>query len=470
MVGIPQALSIYTYLPLWRRFFNRLGFRILLSGGTTQAVRDLGSRMSGAEFCFPAKGFLGHVASLASKEGVDFVFLPEMKNEVPSEHVTTSTFCPYVQASPSYARAALALNAMDSVRLLSPIVDLRLEDRTLMKRLASQLGPALDRSPRQIEDAWRDAYAVQREFEQRLRDEGATAIEEARAGGEKLLVIVGRSYNIYDSGLNLDLPEKLAEQGRTVLPIDFLTLDLARLGERYKNTYWGYGQKILAALEDVARNDLLDAVYFTNFSCGPDSFLLTYASEIMGSKPYLALELDEHGSDTGYMTRIEAFFDVLRRPRKSNPPRRPFVAPSDGDQRPPPLDPGHAPVRHRACRGRDARRRVRRAGAAAGNRADLRARPLRHARLGVPADGPHHRQPAGGHAIVARRPEACLLHGLGAGPLPLRPVRHAPPADSRPRGLSPTCPSWRRRATWVTPASTNPSGARSSRRCSWATS
>ncbi len=50
-----------------------------------------------------------------------------MKNEVPNEHVTTSTFCPYVQASPSYARAALALNAMDSVRLLSPIIDLRLE-------------------------------------------------------------------------------------------------------------------------------------------------------------------------------------------------------------------------------------------------------------------------------------------------------------------------------------------------------
>jgi predicted CoA-substrate-specific enzyme activase len=327
VVGIPQALSIYTYLPLWRRFFNRLGYRILLSGGTTQQIRDLGGRMSGAEFCFPAKGFLGHVALLAAKDGVDFVFLPEMKNEVPNEHVTTSTFCPYVQASPSYARAALALNAMESVRLLSPIVDLRLEARTLLKRLASQLGPSLDRSPRQIEEAWHDAYEVQREFEQRLRDEGAAAIEDARASGEKLLVIVGRSYNIYDSGLNLDLPDKLAEQGRTVLPIDFLTLDLARLGQRYKNTYWGYGQKILAALEDIAHNDLLDAVYFTNFSCGPDSFLLTYASEIMGNKPYLALELDEHGSDTGYMTRIEAYFDVLRRPRKSNPVRRPFVAP-----------------------------------------------------------------------------------------------------------------------------------------------
>jgi predicted nucleotide-binding protein (sugar kinase/HSP70/actin superfamily) len=258
---------------------------------------------------------------------VDFVFLPEMKNEVPNAHVTTSTFCPYVQASPSYARAALALNAMESARLLSPIIDLRLEERVLLKRLGRDFAQALDRTPRQIEEAWRDAYEVQREFEQRLRDEGARVMEETRAAGERLLVIVGRPYNIYDSGLNLDLPEKLAEQGRTVLPIDFLTPDLSRLGERYRNTYWGYGQRILAALDEVAGNDMLDAVYFTNFSCGPDSFLLTYASEIMGSKPYLALELDEHGSDTGYMTRIEAFFDVLRRPRKTAPARRPFVAP-----------------------------------------------------------------------------------------------------------------------------------------------
>ena len=327
VIGIPQALSIYSYLPLWRRFFNRLGYRVLLSGATTQDIRDLGGRMSGAEFCFPAKGFLGHVASLATKEGVDFIFLPEMKNEVPNEHVTASTFCPYVQASPAYARAALALNAMDGARILSPIVDLRLDERARLRRLVSELGPALDRPARRIEEAWHEAYAVQREFEQRLRDEGAKAVAEARAAGEKLLVIVGRPYNIYDSGLNLDLPEKLAEQGRTVVPIDFLTPDLSRLGERYRNIYWGYGQKILAALDEVAGSDLLDAVYFTNFSCGPDSFLLTYASEIMGHKPFLALELDEHGSDTGYMTRIEAFFDVLRRPRRSLPMRPPLPPP-----------------------------------------------------------------------------------------------------------------------------------------------
>jgi predicted nucleotide-binding protein (sugar kinase/HSP70/actin superfamily) len=62
----------------------------------------------------------------------------------------------------------------------------------------------------------------------------------------------------------------------------------------------------------VRRRDDLFAVYITSFNCGPDSFLLSYAEEIMGDKPMLALELDEHGADAGYITRIEAFLDVTR--------------------------------------------------------------------------------------------------------------------------------------------------------------
>lgn len=74
----------------------------------------------------------------------------------------------------------------------------------------------------------------------------------------------------------------------------------------------------------------MDAVYLTNFNCGPDSFLLTFAEEIMGQQPFLALELDEHGADAGYLTRIEAFFDVLNRPRTPKSPRTQYrAAPSD---------------------------------------------------------------------------------------------------------------------------------------------
>jgi len=76
--------------------------------------------------------------------------------------------------------------------------------------------------------------------------------------------------------------------------------------------YWHYGERILTMAGRIRRTRDLYPVYLTNFGCGPDSFVLTRFEEIMKGRPYLIIELDEHGSDTGYLTRIEAFMDVLR--------------------------------------------------------------------------------------------------------------------------------------------------------------
>jgi predicted CoA-substrate-specific enzyme activase len=332
VVGLPQGLTTWSYLPLWRHFLGRLGYRVQLSGPTDARVRELGTRLSGADFCFPAKVAMGHAALLASQEGVDFVLVPHMVSVVPGEGTTAAKFCPYVQALPSYTRTALALNGLPDDRLLDPVVDLRLREPRLVHHLSASLSGPLGRSKRQIRDAWRAAMAVQERFLADCLDEGRKQLEAARQRGEKALVLLGRPYNMYDTGLNLGLPQKLAEQGRLVLPLDMLEVDTRDLGARYQNTFWSYGQRILAGAELVARTADLDAVYLTNFSCGPDSFLLTFAEEIFGNRPFLALELDEHGADAGYMTRIEAFFDVLKRPR---PPARARLAhrPEPADQR-----------------------------------------------------------------------------------------------------------------------------------------
>lgn len=315
VVGIPQTLTTYTYLPLWQRFFNELGFQIQLSPKTNDKIREKGVGISGADFCFPAKVAVGHVASLFLTEGVDYVFLPQMANEAPKEEVTSAVFCPYVQGLPAYSKSTLELNGIDTARILSPIYDRRLSEGKLLARITKVLAGPLGSSAGEIRRAWIAGQKAQEKFTSLCQEAGKKALTEARENGEKLLVLVGRPYNSFDEGMNLGLPRKIAERGKTLLPMEFLDIDLGSLGERYENIYWGYGQKIIAALERVASDDGLDAVYFTNFNCGPDSFLLTYAEEIMGNQPFLALELDEHGADAGYLTRIEAFLDVLSKPR-----------------------------------------------------------------------------------------------------------------------------------------------------------
>ena len=63
----------------------------------------------------------------------------------------------------------------------------------------------------------------------------------------------------------------------------------------------------------AAASDNLFGVYITNFSCGPDSFLLGYFREAMGDRPSLTLELDEHTADAGIDTRIEAALEIMKR-------------------------------------------------------------------------------------------------------------------------------------------------------------
>ncbi|HEX7599117.1 MAG TPA: acyl-CoA dehydratase activase-related protein, partial [Polyangia bacterium] len=330
VVGLPQALLTYTYYPLWQRFFNTLGYKVQLSGQTTDEIRELGPRMAGADFCFPAKLALGHVAKLAVTDGVDFVFVPHMKNTQANEETTGTAVCPYVQGTASCSRAALTMNHMDASRLLSPLVDMRMREGDIIQTLSDALAEPLDRSSRDIRRAWRAGLEAQTGFETRCYEEGAKILEECTAKKEKMILLVGRPYNNYDGGANLGLPQKIADMGRTVLPMDFIKPELWRLGVRYKNSFWSYGQKILAALEKAAESELMDVVYLTNFSCGPDSFLLSFAEEIMGRRPLLMLELDEHGADAGYMTRLEAFFDVLKRPRPERGARaREHVEPSD---------------------------------------------------------------------------------------------------------------------------------------------
>jgi len=94
-----------------------------------------------------------------------------------------------------------------------------------------------------------------------------------------------------------------------VIPYDLLTFDDE---EKYPHMYWSMGQMILKAAKIVERHPQLFGTFITNFSCGPDSYVITYFRDIMGMKPSLTLELDSHTADAGLETRIEAAIDIFK--------------------------------------------------------------------------------------------------------------------------------------------------------------
>jgi predicted nucleotide-binding protein (sugar kinase/HSP70/actin superfamily) len=130
---------------------------------------------------------------------------------------------------------------------------------------------------------------------------------------KKAVVLFGRPYNAFVSEANMGIPHKFASRGEIVIPYDMLDFKEKKVSEKM---YWSMGQMIIKGAELVSEHSNLFAAYVSNFSCGPDSFLLNYFRKINGSKPSLILELDSHTADAGLDTRIEAFLDVVKSYRK----------------------------------------------------------------------------------------------------------------------------------------------------------
>ncbi len=84
-----------------------------------------------------------------------------------------------------------------------------------------------------------------------------------------------------------------------------------KIGE-HPNMYWPFGQHILEPARLLASRPNLYAILLTHHGCGPDSVLSHYFKELMGGKSYLNIEVDEHSSDVGVITRLEAFINSLR--------------------------------------------------------------------------------------------------------------------------------------------------------------
>ncbi|MHC4483343.1 MAG: acyl-CoA dehydratase activase, partial [Planctomycetota bacterium] len=309
-IGIPMGLISWQLLPLFARFFQALGFEVVLSGWTDKRTIRMGVESVSAQPCFPVKVAYGHITELIDKK-VGYIFLPSIVSMTASfPQNKHNQLCPYVQSLGYQAKTAFA-DRLGRTKILT--VPIRLgEGERLIRKSFIAVGKKLGISASAVRSAAKEAFVAQVGFGRALKEKGKEI--RGRIGPEeKLFVLVSRPYNGCDDGLNLRLPRKLAELGVKVIPMDMLDLDEAELGDKslHERVYWSYGQRILRAAEIIKSDPQLFAIYLSNFSCGPDSFLMTFFKDIMGQKPCLQLEIDEHSADAGVITRLEAFLESL---------------------------------------------------------------------------------------------------------------------------------------------------------------
>jgi predicted CoA-substrate-specific enzyme activase len=305
-VGVPQAMTFHDRFPFWRVFLEELGCAVVLSDETNRKIAHDGIDLTVAEPCYPIRVAHGHVKDLLDK-GVDWLLLPNMLNAEATPDAVESQMCPWAQTLPFVVRSVPRLGGVRE-RILAPTVHFRLGEAHVARELVP-LGRALGAGVRPTLRAVARALAAQRAFQTDLEAAGREALATLESTGDPGIVLVGRSYNVHDRAVNLDVPGKLRDYyGINVIPLDCLPLHSEDIRDVNDNMYWHSGRRILASGRLVARFPNLHIISLTNFKCGPDSYIRHFLGEACG-KPFLSLQFDGHSNDAGVLTRCEAYLD-----------------------------------------------------------------------------------------------------------------------------------------------------------------
>ncbi len=308
-IGINRSFLVNTYYPLYSTFFTELGFEPVVPDSCSQEGID----QRNAAFCYPAELSHGFFHSLLEmKNPPEYIFLPHFKAVPVSDGNSSSQVCPFIQGETFYLKATFRqkLNQLKAkgTKVLTPLLDLTKgldTARETLIKTAVQMG--LRR--KMAWAAFGTALKQQTECMAEMKQIGEKTLKELEADPDKTAVVIfARSYNGFVEEAHMGIPHKLASRGILVIPFDFLLL---RNEKSKRHMYWGMGQRILQAARIVKRHPQLFGTFITNFSCGPDSFIIGYFRDIMGRKPSLTLELDSHTADAGLETRVEAFLDIV---------------------------------------------------------------------------------------------------------------------------------------------------------------
>jgi len=305
-IGINNSFLTHSLYPLFYNFFTELGFNVVLP----QKPNPKGFEREISSFCFPAQLSLAFMEELL-ESNPDYVFLPAVF-EINAENVTPQRLdfnctCVFVSGEAFFLRQAFADKLRKTQLITENFNFANGFEKELDKfyKIAIQIG-VTDKD--KVRSALAYAIEMQISCEREALALGSQALEQIERENTFGIVLVGRHYNAFPEFANKGIPQKYASRGVYVLPFDIFDCSTETIDD---DMFWESGKRILRIAKFIKRCKNLFATYITNFSCGPDSMIITTFRNIMQDKPSLTLELDSHSADAGINTRIDASLDII---------------------------------------------------------------------------------------------------------------------------------------------------------------
>lgn len=293
-IGIPKALLFYKYGELWIKFFENLGFDIIISPNTNLEILENGKKYTDDEACLSIKIYFGHVYYLLDK--CDYILVPRIACLVPHEKVCTNFLALYDLVRNTFNKRIIHYN-ID--------VDKKEDEFYAFINMGLELG-----------FKYRDivkAYKLAKDETVRIQERRINKQQVELAQSKKTKVLVaGHPYNLRDEFIGKTVTKLLEQNQVNIIYSDLYTGKYLKkeVEKITKRNYWTYNKEIIGAISHY-QEQVDGIILITTFPCGPDSL----SNEMIlrnVKKPIIQLIIDEATGEAGLATRIESFVDILK--------------------------------------------------------------------------------------------------------------------------------------------------------------
>ena len=310
-IGLPRALNMYEHYPFWFTFFTSLGYRVVLSGRSSNKLYAAGMDTIPSEsLCYPAKLANGHVVDLINK-GVKTIFypcLPKIEKEKPD--VLRNFNCPVVISYPEVINANVLQIMSGEVRLIHPFLPLD-SPKHFKQRLCAEMAE-LGLGKREVSQALNKAYAEQNRYKEDIRNQGEKVLRWMEANDAKGIVLAGRPYHI-DAEINHGIPQMINGLGLAVLTEDSVA-HLAPDGYPLRVlNQWVFHSRLYAAAAFAGTRNDLELVQLNSFGCGLDAITTDQVQDILqqNNKTYTLIKIDEINNLGAVRIRVRSLLAAM---------------------------------------------------------------------------------------------------------------------------------------------------------------
>jgi len=324
-IGIPRAMSYYNYFPFWYGFFDALGIEVVVSDKTTKQTMSTGSALVVSETCLPVKVYVGHILNLLEK-GVDKIFVPSIQS---IDHKIYN--CSKIRGLPDLIRNVVKRD----FTMIEATLDKSEKNQGLYVFLKEAVAPFGIKDEKKIKAASKEGWKVMNNFKIMLNSglsyekalnfakKGQVVIANNSKSYPISVAVLAHNYNLFDDRISMKIFDKLENLDVKTYIADQLSIEQLQEGISSMDSklYWANDYEMTGAAGHYLQDNNIDGIITINaFGCGPDSIMIERISRAARkfSKPVLNLSVDEQTGEAGFITRIEAFTDMLFRKKRAS--------------------------------------------------------------------------------------------------------------------------------------------------------